>query len=187
MVGLIFFVSVATIAYWYLADSDRSSAEQLLMDPAVAGTSIEPGVQTVQKMLERGRKTVPIQQVVEEKDGYVCAITTTQYGPMSLKVKNGMIRQDIQWGSGTATAYILEQKVYRYSSQYGEWLVFDYDPQAEISVKQMTRGILSEFELLNKTVPENTLCVEAEVQESEFEFPADKAVDIMSLLNQVIQ
>ena len=93
---------------------------------------------------------------------------------MSLKVKDGKIRQDIVWSGSSTTAFIIGDHVYRYSLQYKQWLMFDYTP--ELSGKQTTYGVHSEQELLNLT-PESVVCVKYDVSEEDFVFPMEEAID----------
>ena len=104
---------------------------------------------------------------------------------MSLKVKDGMIREDILWGKANTTAFIIGSNVYRYSLQYRQWLKFDYSPDMEMSNSQITHGIYSEYELINKTMPENVVCVRADVPESDFEFPIEEAVDVEEAISDL--
>jgi len=176
--------SVSILIYWSVADGGRRQVEALTMDPVVIGTSIEPGILIVQEMLERGKSSVSIEKVLADKDDYVCAITTS-YGPMTLKAKDGKLRYDVVWGSESTTAYIIDNAVYRYSKEYGHWLKFDYDPNSEVATKPMTNGIMSESELLTKTDPEATVCVKAKIDEQDFIFSIEDAVDFFEVLEEL--
>lgn len=177
VVIIVVLVSIGCLIYNVVSDGQRKLVEEVSMDPKVIGTSLEQGISLVADQVERGKSTYPITQVMADKDNYACAIKTS-YGPMSLKVKDGKIKEDILWSRGNTTAFIIGNKVYRYSPQYRQWLVFDYSPHEILSEKQMTYGVMSEFELINRTVPENVACVKIEISGGDFVFPAEEAVDL---------
>ncbi|MBU0536787.1 MAG: hypothetical protein KKE20_07500 [Nanoarchaeota archaeon] len=184
IVAIILVSSISIIIYWYLGNSQKDFVEQVTLDPAVIGTPIEPGILIVQEMLNQGNDVIPIDTVLSEKDNYVCAIQTS-YGPMALKVKKGMIREDVIWGAGTTTAYLIEDRVYRYSADYSKWLKFPYAPDAELATKQKTHGILSEYELINLTTPETAICVKAEIADEDFVFPMKEALDVEEFISNL--
>jgi len=173
---------VQTVRTW---DGHKRMIKDLEMDESIKGTSMESTAEKVRTELERGEKTIPLQDVLEDKDGYVCAIRTS-FGPMTLKVKDGRMREDILWGNSNTTAFIIDDRVYRYSSFYSKWLSFDYSSDMEIRNKQMTYGVFSEFELMNKTSPENVTCIRADVPEEDFQFPAEEAVDVEKVIEDLI-
>jgi len=184
VIAAVILISIITLLYYSFSDGQRKFAEQISLDESIKGTSIEKVVLEIKDSVDSGRSPVTMAKVLEEKDGYICAIKAVE-GLMSLKVKDGMIREDILWGKANTTAFIIGSNVYRYSLQYRQWLKFDYSPEMEMSNRQITHGIYSEYELINKTMPENVVCVRADVPESDFEFPIEEAVDVEEAISDL--
>lgn len=151
----------------------------------VIGTSIGQSVSEVQKAVESGAKSEALDKVLREKDGYVCALNTSS-GPMALRLKGGKIREDMLWGNADVTSFIIGNYAYRYSSQYGRWLRFDYAPDMKISANSLSRAIMSESELLNVTSMDNIFCIKSDVPDSDFQFPIETAVDVSELIRQFV-
>jgi len=184
IIAAVILISVIILLTDTFFDSESQFVEDVVLDESLIGSTLESGMMEVQKKIDQGKKSYPIETVLGSKQGFVCLITS-QYGPMTLLVKDDTIRQDIVWGDGSTTAFIQGDYVYRYSIQYDKWLRFDYSPDIEIADAQMTRGIFSEFELINKTMPKDVVCVLSEIPEDELDFPIDQAVDLYEILEQV--
>jgi hypothetical protein len=179
MIGIVILAVVVIFVHPFATQCDghKRLMEDLIIDQSILGTPLEQDFLAVKAEIDAGKDPIPISQVLSEKEDYVCAINYS-YGPFSLKVKAGMIKEEILWGDSTTTAYIIDDYVYRWSPMYDSWLRFEYKPDMLLSQSQMTRGILSEFELLNMTDPDNTACVKLQVDEQEFDFPLGEAVDL---------
>lgn len=173
--ALIIYFSVLSIISAF--SPEKRLVEDIALDESIKGTSIEESASQVRKEIKAGEKAVPLSRALEEKDSYMCAVKTS-YGPISVKLREGMIRQDILWSNTNTTAFIVEGDAYRFSPMYGMWLKFNYSPDMELSEKQMTRGIFSEKELLEKISPANATCIRADIPERDFEFPMEKAFNV---------
>lgn len=184
LIGSVILLFVVFLVVWIvpLFSQKREFMENLTSEKSIQGTSIEQGIMEVKEKIDTGGKAVLLSKVLEEKDGYICAIRTS-FGPMSLKVKGGNIREDIVWSDSNTTAFIIGNYVYRYSSMYGKWLRFNYSSGMELSKKQMTSGIFSESELLNKTKPEEVACVKAKIPDDDFVFPMSESLDVTAGLS----
>ncbi len=175
IIGLVVYFSVLSIKASF--SPEKKLVEDVSSDERIKGTSIEESITQVRESIQKGQKTIPLSAALEDKDGYVCTIMTS-YGPMSLKFRQGIIRQDILWSDSNTTAFITNSTLYRFSKMYNTWLKFDYLPDMKLSEKQMTRGVFSEQELIDKISPANATCIKADVDKKDFELPKEKAFDV---------
>ncbi|MCX6706920.1 MAG: hypothetical protein NT001_02145 [Candidatus Woesearchaeota archaeon] len=184
VVSIILLIIFAAAAFSHCKTKQEKMMISIGSQDNVKGTPVSSGISAVQAGIDSGQKPMLLEKVLKEKDGYICAINTS-FGPMSLKVKSGRIREDVIWGNQNFASFIEGSYAYIYSNTYQKWLRFDYAPDMKISEKQMSRPIMSESELLNSTNPEGVVCVNADVPESDFEFPMSGAFDATAFLKSV--
>jgi hypothetical protein len=176
---ILIIVLISLYSYYYYSTSEKRAMDNMESAPT-EGNPVGQAISDVRESVESGGKTVLISEVMKSKDNYLCAINTS-FGPMSLKVKDGMIREDVIYGNTNMTAFIIKNYAYRYSAQYKSWLRFDYSPEIMLSERQMTKAIFSENEFLSKTSPDRVFCIKMDISKADFDFPMNESLDISAL------
>ena len=149
--------------------------------PNVNNTPVEKGLLDIKASIDAGQETVNITRALSEKDDYVCAINSTR-GIISVKMKEGKIKEDSLVGGTNETIFIIGDKVYKLHNAFGKWMKMDYVD--DLSQKQLTTLFMSEKEMMSLGSGKS-ICVKADVDPGEFNVPTQEAYDVKEVLSEL--